>query len=356
MAVVSMNYLLEAGVHFGHQTKRWNPKMKEYIFTSRDDIYIIDLKKTAEKIEEAYAAMKKIVENGGKVLFVGTRKQAQDATKEEAERSNSYYVTERWLGGTLTNFKTIRGRVKRMEQIENMEKDGTFDLLPKKEVIGLKKEYEKLNKLLCGIREMDKLPQAMFIVDPSKEDIAIKEARRLNIPVFGIVDTNCDPDMVDYVIPGNDDAIRAVKLIIGVMANSICEVNGGTLVDYVSDAKEDSNEIMQKAVDSVKKKEDRPKKEFEGKKPFDKKKDNKKSFKKVEDKKEEAKEDKKEVKEETKKEVKKPVEKKVKEEVKKAADTDLSSKTVSELRELAKSKEIKGYSTMKKNELLEALK
>jgi len=352
MAVVSMNYLLEAGVHFGHQTKRWNPKMKEYIFTSRDDIYIIDLKKTAEKIEEAYAAMKKIVENGGKVLFVGTRKQAQDATKEEALRSNSYYVTERWLGGTLTNFKTIRGRVKRMEQIENMEKDGTFDLLPKKEVIGLKKEYEKLNKILCGIREMDKLPQAMFIVDPSKEDIAIREARKLNIPVFGIVDTNCDPDMVDYVIPGNDDAIRAVKLIIGVMANSICEVNGGTLVDYVSDAKEDSNEIMQKAVDSVKKKEDRPKKEFDGKKPFDKKKDNKKSFKKVENKKEETKE----VKEETKKENKKPVEKKVKEEVKKAADTDLSTKTVSELRELAKEREIKGYSTMKKNELLEALK
>jgi len=343
MAVVSMNYLLEAGVHFGHQTKRWNPKMKEYIFTSRDDIYIIDLKKTAEKIEEAYQAMKQIAENGGKILFVGTRKQAQDATKEEALRSNSYYVTERWLGGTLTNFKTIRGRVKRLEQIENMEKDGTFDMLPKKEVIGLKKEYDKLNKLLCGIREMDKLPQGLFIVDPSKEDIAIREARKLNIPVFGIVDTNCDPDMVDYVIPGNDDAIRAVKLIIGVMANSICEVTGGTLVDYVSDAKEDSNEIMQKAVDSVKKKEDKPRKDFENKKPFDKKKDNKKSFKKVEDKKEE----KEETKEETKKEVKKPV-KEVKEEVKKAADTDLSSKTVSELRELAKAKEIKGYSTMKK--------
>ena len=335
MAVVSMNYLLEAGVHFGHQTKRWNPKMKEYIFTSRDDIYIIDLKKTAEKIEEAYAAMKQIAANGGKVLFVGTRKQAQDAAKEEALRSDSYYVTERWLGGTLTNFRTIRGRVKRLEQIENMEKDGTFDLLPKKEVIGLKKEYEKLNKVLCGIRNMEKLPQALYIVDPSKEEIAIKEARKLNIPVFGIVDTNCDPDMVDYVIPGNDDAIRAVKLITGVMANSICEANGGTMVDYVSDSKEDSNEIMQKAVDSVKKKEDRPKKEFEGKKTFDKKRDNKKSFKKVE------KEEKKEVKEEVK-------------EVK--AVTDLSSKTVSELRELAKEKEIKGYSTMKKNELLEALK
>ena len=351
MAVVSMNYLLEAGVHFGHQTKRWNPKMKEYIFTSRDDIYIIDLKKTAEKIEEAYAAMKAIAANGGKILFVGTRKQAQDATKEEALRSESYYVTERWLGGTLTNFKTIRGRVKRLEQIENMEKDGTFDLLPKKEVIGLKKEYDKLNKLLCGIRDMERLPQGLFIVDPSKEEIAIREARKLNIPVFGIVDTNCDPDMVDYVIPGNDDAIRAVKLIIGVMANSICEANGGTMVDYVSDAKEDSNEIMQKAVDSVKKKEDRPRKEFDGKKSFDKKKDNKKSFKKVEETKKEEK--KPEEKKETKKEVAK---KETKKEVKKAATTDLSTKTVAELRELAKAKEIKGYSTMKKNELLEALK
>ena len=234
MTVVSMNYLLEAGVHFGHQTKRWNPKMKEYIFTSRDDIYIIDLQKTAKKIEEAYAALKTIAENGGKVLFVGTRKQASEATKEEALRSESYYVNERWLGGTLTNFRTIRKRVKRLEEIEKMESDGTFDVLPKKEVIKLRKEYDKLNKVLCGIRDMNKLPNALFIVDPSKEDIAIKEARILNIPVFGIVDTNCDPDMVDYVIPGNDDAIRAVKLIIGVMANAIVEANGGKLVDYVT--------------------------------------------------------------------------------------------------------------------------
>ena len=261
MTVVSMSYLLEAGVHFGHQTKRWNPKMKEYIFTSRDDIYIIDLQKTAKKIEEAYAALKTIAENGGKVLFVGTRKQASEATREEALRSESYYVNERWLGGTLTNFKTIRKRVKRLEEIENMEKDGTFDLLPKKEVIGLKKEYDKLNKLLCGIRDMHKLPSALFIVDPSKEAIAIHEARILNIPVFGIVDTNCDPDDVDYVIPGNDDAIRAVKLIISVMANAVVEANGGKVIDYVNDDdKKDlnPNEIMQKAVDSVKKKEDRP--------------------------------------------------------------------------------------------------
>ena len=341
MTVVSMNYLLEAGVHFGHQTKRWNPKMKEYIFTSRDDIYIIDLKKTAEKIEEAYAALKTIAENGGKVLFVGTRKQASEATKEEALRSESYYVSERWLGGTLTNFRTIRKRVKRLEEIENMEKNGTFDLLPKKEVIGLKKEYEKLNKVLCGIRDMYKLPSALFIVDPSKEYIAIREARKLGIPVFGIVDTNCDPDDVDYVIPGNDDAIRAVKLITGVMANAIVEAKGGELVDYVStdDKNKDETEIMQKAVDSVKRKEPR---RFEGNRNFDRKQSVKKSSDKVEAKKE------------AKKIVKTEEAKEVKTTEKKAV-VDLSTKTVAELREMAKDKEIKGYSTMKKAELVEAL-
>ena len=333
MAVVSMNNLLEAGVHFGHQTKRWNPKMKEYIFASRDDIYIIDLQKTAKLIEEAYVALNEIVKNGGKVIFVGTRKQAQEAIKEEATRSNSYYVTERWLGGTLTNFRTIRRRVKRLEDIERMEKDGTFDKLPKKEVFGLKKEYDKLNKLLCGIREMYKLPQALFIVDPSKEDIAIKEARKLNIPVFGIVDTNCDPDMVDYVIPGNDDAIRAVKLITGVMANAIVEANGGKIVDYVKDEDKNADEnIMQKALETVKKKEN---KRFE-----------KKAFNN--DKKQVVKNDKKEEKVEVKKET-------VKEEVKEEK-ADLSKLTVAELRDLAKTKEIKGYSTMKKAELLEVLK
>ena len=336
MAVVSMNLLLESGVHFGHQTKRWNPKMKEYIFTSRDDIYIIDLQKTAKKIEEAYAALYEIAKNGGKVIFVGTRKQASEATKEEALKSDSYYVTERWLGGTLTNFKTIRRRIRRLEEIEKMEADGTFDLLPKKEVIGLKKEYAKLNKLLCGIRNMDKLPQAMFIVDPSKEEIAIREARKLNIPVFGIVDTNCDPDMVDYVIPANDDAIRAVKLIIGVMNNAIIEANGGHITDYVSGrTDENGTDIMKRAVESVKRKED--KKPFV-KKPFER--NNKKPFNKVE----------KEVKEES-------VEKTSETVVEKAeVSEDLTSKTVSELRDLAKAKEIKGYSTMKKAELLEALK
>ena len=340
MTVVSMNHLLEAGVHFGHQTKRWNPKMKEYIFTSRDEIYIIDLKKTAEKIEEAYMALKTIAENGGKVLFVGTRKQASEAIKDDALRSQSYYVSERWLGGTLTNFRTIRKRVKRLEEIENMEKDGTFDLLPKKEVIGLKKEYDKLNKVLCGIREMYKLPSALFIVDPSKEYIAIREARKLGIPVFGIVDTNCDPDDVDYVIPGNDDAIRAVKLITGVMANAIVEANGGELIDYIStDGKtKDEAEIMQKAVDSVKRKEPR---RFEGNRNFDKKKSMRRSSDKVEEK-----EIKKNVKTEEAKEVKT---------IEKKAVVDLSTKTVAELREIAKEKNIKGYSTMKKAELVEAL-
>ena len=235
MTVVSMNYLLEAGVHFGHQTRRWDPKMAEYIFQARNGIHIIDLQKTARAIEKAYAALQEIAENGGKVLFVGTKKQAQEAAEENATRTNMYFINERWLGGTLTNFKTIKSRIRRMEEIEKMETDGTFDLLPKKEVAGLKKEYEKLNKNLRGIRDMKKVPDALIIVDPRKEEIAIKEARILGIPVFGIVDTNCDPDMVDYVIPGNDDAVRAVKLVIGALTNAIAVANGNEVIDYTTE-------------------------------------------------------------------------------------------------------------------------
>ncbi len=314
MAVVSLSYLLEAGVHFGHQTKRWNPKMKEYIYTTRDDIYIIDLEKTMAKIEEAYAEINKIAANGGTFLFVGTKKQAQEAAKENAERTNSYYVTERWLGGTLTNFRTIRSRVKRLEEIEKMEENGTFDVLPKKEVIELRKEYEKLNKLLCGIRAMDKLPQAMIIVDPKKELNAIREARKLNIPIFGIVDTNCDPDDVDYVIPGNDDAVRAVKVVLGVLGNAIAEVNGGEIIDYVT--------------------EDEKKVKKEGKK---------------EDTEEVVEESTNETVEET------PVEEVVVEETVEEENEDLSKKTLTELKAMAKESGIKGYSTMKKDELIASL-
>ena len=255
MAVVSMNYLLEAGVHFGHQKRRWNPKMGEYIFGSRDDIYIIDLQKTVKKLEEAYEALTKIAEDGGKVIFVGTKKQAQEAAKECAERTNMFYVTERWLGGTLTNFKTIRSRVKRLQELEKMAEDGTYDLLPKKEVALLNKEYEKLNKYLAGIREMNELPKAVIIVDPSKEYNAIREARKLGIPVFGIVDTNCDPDMVDYVIPGNDDAVRAVKVVLNALTNAIAVVNGNEVVDVISEddkAKETDKEAKNEVKEEFK--------------------------------------------------------------------------------------------------------
>ncbi len=227
MAVVSMKQLLEAGVHFGHQTRRWNPKMATYIYTERNGIYIIDLQKTVKKLEEAYSFVRDLAMNGQTVLFVGTKKQAQEAIKEEAERVGMYYVNARWLGGMLTNFKTMRGRVERLNQLKKMQEDGTFDMLPKKEVMKHLGEMEKLEKYLGGVKEMKKLPGALFVVDPRKEHNAIAEARKLGIPVVAIVDTNCDPDEVDYVIPGNDDAIRAIKLISSVMANAITEGKQG---------------------------------------------------------------------------------------------------------------------------------
>lgn len=227
MSVIAMKQLLEAGVHFGHQTRRWNPKMAEYIFTERNGIYIIDLQKTVKKIEEAYDFIREVAANGDDILFVGTKKQAQESIKEEAERVGMYYVNARWLGGMMTNFKTIRKRIDRLNQIKAMEEDGTFDLLPKKEVIKLRGELEKLEKFLGGIKEMKRLPGALFVVDPKKEHIAIMEAKKLGIPVVAIVDTNCDPEEVDYVIPGNDDAIRAVKLIASTMANAVLEGKQG---------------------------------------------------------------------------------------------------------------------------------
>ena len=299
--------------------------MKEYIFGAREDIYIIDLEKTTKLLEEAYAELKKIADNGGTFLFVGTKKQAQEAAKEEALRSNSYYVTERWLGGTLTNFRTIRRRVKRLEEIENMERDGKFEVLPKKEVIGLKKEYKKLNKILCGIREMSKLPNALIIVDPKKEINAIREARKLRIPVFGIVDTNCDPDDVDFVIPGNDDAVRSVKVILGVLNNAICEARGLEMVDYVTEEDKKSNKEVK--MDELIKEEEKKNEEAKGEEKAPKV----------------AKE------ENTKKE-------EVVEEKNDTTNASLEDMTLAELKALAKERGVKGYSAMKKDDLINTLK
>ncbi len=246
MSVISMKQLLEAGVHFGHQTRRWNPKMAPYIYTERNGIYIIDLQKSVGKVDEAYQAVSDIAADGGTVLFVGTKKQAQDAIKTEAERCGMFYVNERWLGGMLTNFKTIKSRVARLKEIERMSEDGTFDVLPKKEVIQLKKEWEKLEKNLGGIKEMKQLPDAIFVVDPKKERICVQEAHTLGIPLIGIADTNCDPEELDYVIPGNDDAIRAVKLIVSKMADAVVEANQGmTGVDGVYDEAEADAEVVE---------------------------------------------------------------------------------------------------------------
>ena len=245
MAVVAMKQLLEAGVHFGHQTRRWDPKMAEYIFQARNGIHIIDLQKTSKKLDEAYAFLKEQVEEGKTVLFVGTKKQAQECVKEAAEKSGMYYVDQRWLGGMLTNFETIRARVQRLKDLETMQEDGTFEVLPKKEVILLKKEMEKLERNLGGIKEMEKIPGVIFLVDPKKEHIAILEAKKLGIPVIGLIDTNCNPEEVDYAIPGNDDAIRAVKLITDVMANAIIEGKQGESFEAEENETEVAEEVTE---------------------------------------------------------------------------------------------------------------
>ncbi len=339
MAVVSMKQLLESGVHFGHQTRRWNPKMAPYIFTSRKDIHIIDLKRTAVEIEKAYAALYEIAKDGGTVLFVGTKKQAAEAIREEAIRAGQFFVDHRWLGGTLTNFKTIRKRIKLLHDLYAAEADGTWAKLPKKEVLGLTRQRAKLERFLGGIKDMQRIPQALFVVDPRTEEIAVLEARKLGIPVFGIVDTNCDPDLVDYIIPANDDAIRAVKLLTWVMANAVVEAKGGVVEKY-----EDEEEAPFEQNDSRK----------SSPKPRQPRPDQRPRTDKVAPKAEVKPEVKPEVKAEAKPEVK-VVEKAAPAKEAEKPSEDLSALKVAELKELAKAKGIENYSKLKKAELVEAL-
>jgi len=342
MAVVSMKQLLESGVHFGHATRRWNPKMAPYIFTSRNGIHIIDLKLTQQKVEEAYNALLEIVQGGGTVLFVGTKKQAQSAIREAAAKTGQFYVDHRWLGGTLTNFKTIRRRIKRLHDLYKMEEDGTFDVLPKKEVLKLVHERNKLERNLGGIKEMKKLPDALFIVDPNKEVNAILEARKLNIPIISIVDTNCDPDLIDYVIPANDDAIRAVALIANVMANAVIEAQGGFVEKY-----DDDEDVTQEAPRERKPKQDRKPREDkqprQDRKPREERKPAPK--KEAEAPKVEVKVDEPKVVKEEKTEVKA-----------KKAEVDYSKMTVAELKDIARENELVGYSTLRKAELIDFIK
>ena len=344
MGVISMKALLEAGVHFGHQTRRWNPKMAKYIYTSRNGIHIIDLQKTSDLIDVAYKALFDIASEGGKVLFVGTKKQTQDPIKEAAERSGHFYVNQRWLGGTLTNFKTIKKSIKKLHDLYKMEADGTFAVLPKKEVINLRKEMARLEKFLGGIKDMRNTPQALFIIDPRKERNAILEARRLDIPVFGIVDTNCDPDEVDYIIPANDDALRSVRLIVNKMADAVIEASGGT---SVSSDENDEDLTDETEIDEIDEEE-----VVEEKKPASKP-VSKPVVVKVtsQPKKEEVKV---EVKAEPKAEVKVETKPETKTEPR-FTQEELEAKTVVELKDLAKALDLSGYSALRKAELIELI-
>ena len=347
MGVISMKQLLEAGVHFGHQTRRWNPKMDAYIYTARGGIHIIDLQKTVVLVEEAYQQLLEIAKNGGKVLFVGTKKQASEVVKSEAIRTGQYYVSQRWLGGTLTNFKTIRKSIRKLQDLIRQSEDGTFDKLTKKEVIAKRKEMDRLEKFLSGIKEMRTLPEAVFVVDPMQEKNAVLEARKLGIPVFGIVDTNCDPDLVDVIIPGNDDAIRSVKLIVSKLANAFIVATGGEVIEEPLPEEPEKKPYEKKPYNK------KPYNNNNNDKPYQKR-ERKPYVKPTESKpvvKVEPKVEKKvEVKEAPKKETP------VKKEVAAEAKVDLSEMKVAELRELAKDKGITGYSKLKKAELIEALK